>query len=328
MSGPGGKTISVALCTYNGAAFLGDQLRSILNQDTPALEVVIADDGSTDGTLAIIEDVTRGHKGPTEIRLVHTDRVGGVTQNFDRAIGQCRGDIVALCDQDDTWEPHKLTVLSEQFVDARAPRLVFSNATLIDEVGAPMPGTLHGGLRLGRRERAELRTGRAFDLLIRRNVVTGAVAAFSRDLYPRATPFPASWVHDEWLAIIASAIGDVVLVDQALVNYRLHAANQIGVADPGVASRMGRMLQPRGERYVRLRRRSGDLVERLESLAAPADVLALARAKLDFETSRAAYPRSRVRRLGPVLRRLANGSYARYSSQRRLDAVRDILQPA
>ena len=328
MTGTGGGTISVALCTYNGASFVADQLRSILNQDTLPLEIVIADDGSTDATLAIINQIARGYAGPTEIRLVDTDRVGGVTQNFDRAIGQCRGDIVVLCDQDDTWEPQKLAVLGQAFSGAATPRLVFSDATLIDDTGARLPGTLHESLLLGRRERAELRSGRAFDLLIRRNVVTGAVAAFSRDLYARATPFPASWVHDEWLAIIASVVGDVVLIEQALVNYRLHAANQIGVADPGVASRIGRMLQPRGDRYLRLRRRSGDLVERLESLAAPADTLAIARRKLEFESSRAAYPRSRIRRLGPVLRLLAKGSYARYSSQRRLDSVRDVLQPA
>ncbi|MBN2177340.1 MAG: glycosyltransferase family 2 protein [Demequinaceae bacterium] len=328
MSDSGGKRVSVALCTYNGEAFLGDQLRSILNQDAPALEVVISDDGSTDGTLAVIEDVTEHYSGPTEIRLIHTTRVGGVTQNFDRAIGQCRGEIVALSDQDDTWEPHKLRVLGEYFVDASTPHLVFSDAALIDDAGARLSGSLHGSLRLGRRERHELRSGRAFELLIRRNVVTGAVAAFSRDLYTLATPFPTSWVHDEWLAILASAIGDVALVNETLVNYRLHAANQIGVADPGVTSRIGRMLEPRGDRYSRLEERSRDLVLGLERLAVPDPLLALARRKLAFEEIRAAYPKTRLGRIGPIAKQCFHGSYARLSSQRRLDTIRDLLQSA
>ncbi len=328
MSGSGAKTVSVALCTYNGEAFVGDQLRSILDQETPALEVVISDDGSTDGTLAIIDDVTKGYPGPTDIRLTHTTRVGGVTQNFDRAIGACRGDVVALCDQDDVWEPRKLSVLGQQFVDAPPHRLVFSNASLIDETGTRLPGTLHDSLRLGRRERTELRAGRAFDLLIRRNVVTGAVAAFSRDLYADAAPFPPSWVHDEWLAIIASAIGEVVLVDETLVHYRLHSANQIGISDPGVASRIGRMLGKRGDRYSRLKTRADDLVRGLERLSTPGPLLALAQRKLAFEEARAAYPKARLSRITPIVRECARGSYSHLSSQRRLDMIRDLLQPA
>jgi len=328
VSDSAGKTISVALCTYNGEAFLGDQLRSILSQDTPALEVVISDDGSTDDTVAVIKNVTKEYEGPTRIHLIHTERVGGVTQNFDRAIGQCRGDIVALSDQDDTWEPHKLRVLGEHFTDASTPHLVFSNAALIDEAGTRLPGTLQGNLRFGRRERAELRSGRAFDLLIRRNVVTGAVAAFSRDLYAYAAPFPTSWVHDEWLAIIAAAVGEVILVNETLVNYRLHAANQIGVSEPGVSSRIKRMLEPRGDHHIRLRERAAALVTRLDALGAPDAVRAVAERKLRFETRRAAYPRNRLRRIIPIVQELVHGSYAELSSQRRFDVVRDILQPA
>ncbi len=287
----------------------------------------MADDGSTDRTLEIIADVARDAGGPTEVRVAHTDRVGGPTPNFDRALAACRGEILVLSDQDDVWEPTRISSILPRFPADGVARLVFSNATLIDAEGEALPGSLHGNLRVSRRERAALASGRALDVLIRRNVVTGAAAALSSELYHLATPFPETWVHDEWLAAIAASLGEVSMIDERLVRYRLHGANQIGVADPGVTSRIGRMIQPRGERYVRLQRRSRDLVARLETLAAPQEALALVRAKLDFETSRAAYAPSRLRRLGPVVKRLARGSYARYSSQRRLDAVRDILQP-
>jgi len=320
--------VSVALCTYNGDAYVGEQLASILGQDAAATEVVISDDGSTDKTLPIVEGVTKAYKGPTEVRVVSTERVGGVTSNFDRAVGACRGDVIVLSDQDDVWHRDRLSTLLPHFPKDNAVRLAFSDALIIGPDGSPLGGSLRDGLRLSRRERRLFRSGRAFEVLIRRNVITGAVAAFSRELYDLATPFPDSWVHDEWLAILAAALGEVVMLDEALVDYRLHRDNQIGVADPSAPSRLRRMLGPRGDRYSRLARRSKDLVARLEHLPVPEKCLALARRKLDFEETRAAYPDARFRRTGPILRQLFRGSYSRLSSQRRLDVFRDLLQPA
>ena len=287
----------------------------------------MCDDGSTDGTAHVVRRVFEGANGPTEVRLVSTDRVGGVTANFERAVRACRGEIIALCDQDDVWHPDRLAAVLPWFRDSGARSLVFCDATLINEAGAKMGGTLHDRLRIGSRERRRIDNGAAFEVLIRRNVVTGAATTFSRDLLQLALPFPPDWVHDEWLAIIAAASGEVRRSDKTLIDYRLHADNQIGVSDPSISARLARMLEPRGDRYLRLSRRSRELADRLATLDVEPRKLKLARRKQAFESARAAYPQSRLRRILPVLRRWFRGDYARLSSQRNLDVVRDLLQP-
>lgn len=321
-------SVSVALCTYNGERYVEEQLRTILAQETPAMEVVVSDDGSTDDTVAIVKAIAASAPDATPIRLVHIERVGGVARNFDRAIAECRGDIVALSDQDDRWSPDRLTTIVAVLSGHTAPSLVFGDATLIDAGGDVLPGTLRGGLRLTRSERESLEGGRPFEALIRRNLVTGAVAAFTRDLYELSAPFPDLWVHDEWLAIMAAGLGRVIPTTEVLGAYRLHDSNQIGIPDGSVGSRLNRMLAPRADRYVRLRDRTAALAARLDERGAPERVLALARRKEAFEAVRASYPRRRLARVAPVLAQLARGNYRRLSSQGGLDVLRDLAQPA
>ena len=323
-----GPTVSVALCTYNGERFIEEQLRTILAQETPAMEVVVSDDGSTDSTVAIIKAIAASAPAATPIRLVHTERVGGVALNFDRAIAECHGDIIALSDQDDRWNPQRLTTIVELLASHEAPTLVFGDATLIDARGDLLPGTLRDGLRLTRSERASLDGGRPFQALVRRNLVTGAVSAFTRDLYELSTPFPYLWVHDEWLAIMAAGLGRVIPTTEVLGAYRLHDANQIGIPEGSVGSRLTRMLAPRGDRYERLRDRSAMLAARLAEKGAPKRVLSLARRKEAFEAARARYPRRRLARAAPIVAQFVRGNYRRLSSQGGLDAIRDLAQPA
>lgn len=322
------SSVSVALCTFNGERFIEEQLRSILAQDLPAMEVVVCDDGSTDATVSIIQAVAAANPTATPIRLVHTDRVGGVTRNFDRAIAACRGDIIALSDQDDRWDPLRLQTMVPLLVGHAGPSLVFADAALIDARGETLNGTLQAGLLLSRWECARIDGGRPFDALIRRNVVTGAACAFTRDLYEFATPFPDSWVHDEWLAILAAASGRVVRSSEVLGAYRLHESNQIGLPGTSVRARLTRMLAPRGDRYVQIHDRTVTLVAKLSGEGASERVLALARRKEAFESARASYPAGRLGRVLPVLARWVRGDYRRLSSQGGLDVVRDLAQPA
>src|SRR5688572_3171861 len=98
--------LSVALCSYNGARFIHDQLSSIARQSRLPDELVICDDRSSDNTIAIIEKFAvdapfpvRSHVNPTNL---------GSTKNFELAISRCCGDFIALSDQDDIWHQDKL----------------------------------------------------------------------------------------------------------------------------------------------------------------------------------------------------------------------------
>ncbi len=321
-------SVSVALCTYNGARFIEQQVRSILDQTLRPAEIVVGDDGSTDDTLARIRDlVDRDGSGVSLVVLPVGDRLG-VTGNFERTVSACTGELIALSDHDDVWHPDRLAAAVPAF--ETDPGLLFqhADARLVDADGDPLGVSLFEGLTVSAAERAALDGGRAFEAYVRRNLATGATVLFRRELLQAAVPFPVEWVHDEWLAIIAAATGRVQLLDEPLIDYRQHGANQIGVTAPTLRYRVGRMLEPRGDRYATLAARARRLVERLEQLGVADATLRLARDKAAFETARAAYPVSRVRRLPRVLRAWRAGSYARLSSQGTLDVARDLLQPA
>lgn len=320
-------SVSVALCTHNGVRYLEDQLRSILGQSRPIDQLVVADDASTDGTVALVRDLVRNTAGIDVVILPSTTRVG-VTANFERAIARCDRDIIVLSDQDDTWRPDRVALAVAAFEDDPGLQLVHGDAAIVDETGRESGMSLFESLRIGDREIGEVDAGRAFSVLLRRNLVTGAATAFRASLRDAAVPFPASWLHDEWLAIIAAATGRVRTVRDVLIDYRQHGDNVVGVVRPTLRYRLGRMLGARAGRYEILAERATRLVDRLESLDVAERDLERARWKAKFEEARAGYPRARPARLPRIVWELLRGSYRELSSQRSLDALRDLLQPA
>ncbi|WP_374007743.1 glycosyltransferase family 2 protein [Leifsonia sp. LS-T14] len=319
--------VSVALCTYNGAAFVGEQLDSILAQTRRPAEIVVSDDASGDTTVAVVRAALAGFSEASVLENAHPL---GVVGNFQQAVTAAHGELIALSDQDDRWLPEKLERMSARF--AADPSLLFlhTDARLIDDRGAPTGTTLFQSLEVSAADRDAVHAGEAFAVYLRRNLATGATVVFRRSLLEAALPFPAEWVHDEWLAIIAAALSGADLMEECLTDYRRHDANQIGVADPTLRGKVGRVLQPRGDRNRGLARRAEVLVQRLETLGdrIPAGTLELARRKLTFEATRAAMPALRVGRLAAVARLATRGDYERFASRGRADIVRDVLQPA
>src|SRR5436305_13508433 len=101
-------TISVVMCTYNGAYFLREQLDSILVQTYPAKEIIIFDDASTDETPAIIKEFVQKH---SHIRFYQNQSNIGFTLNFEQALKAATCDVIAISDQDDYWHPEKLKTM-------------------------------------------------------------------------------------------------------------------------------------------------------------------------------------------------------------------------
>ena len=97
--------VSVALCTYNGAAYLPEQLETIINQSYVNLEIVISDDGSTDNTTRIIKEFQqKDHR----IKFFQNETNLGYNKNFEKVFSLCLGDYIAIADQDDIWEVNKI----------------------------------------------------------------------------------------------------------------------------------------------------------------------------------------------------------------------------
>lgn len=244
----GPTTIEVVLCTYNGAAYLQEQIDSILSQTRSPTRLSIYDDASTDGTCDIVHSIMRGTTGGIEVVLSVNPVNLGYARNFEQAIRKSRCDFVALCDQDDIWHPDKLDTLMAAF-DADTG-VVFSNALLVDAQGTSLDHTLWEVIRLTERRKAAFAHREAARrLLLQQNYVTGAALMMRRSLVAALPPFPAGAPHDYWLALVAAEVSALRPVDQPLYRYRQHASNAIGQKPAGTLRRVVNAIQASRGRY-------------------------------------------------------------------------------
>ncbi|CAN5207346.1 hypothetical protein BH09ACT1_BH09ACT1_02360 [soil metagenome] len=326
------STISVALGTRNGEEYVAEQVRSILDQTRLPTELIVSDDASSDGTIATIRSIfsAGGHPnaGRVGLTIVENAVALGVTANFAQAVSLCSGELIVLCDQDDVWDGSKLERQAAVFESRAGVDLVFTDASLIDGTGGSLGLGLFDALEVDRMIIAAMRGDGAFDVLLRRNVATGATIMFRRGLLAHVLPFPAEWLHDEWLAIICAATSSVEAIEDRLTSYRQHGSNEVGVREASIGVKIRRAVEPRGDRNARLVDRSMVLVSRLEDLgdAVAPRKLADARIKVEVESWRVALPSARLRRIAPILTADRRGWYEKYCSQGRLDMVRDLLQ--
>ncbi|MHA6667345.1 glycosyltransferase family 2 protein [Homoserinimonas sp. A447] len=320
---------SVALCTHNGAKYLGHQLRSILSQTKLPSEVIVSDDASSDETIEIVNRIWEEFRDSApRLVLLQNSTPLGVTKNFEQAVTACSSEIIALCDQDDIWGPSRMESVIAKFAANPHLKLVFSDARLVDETGEPLGLSLFDALEINVKDLRAIRSGKAFSTLLRRNLVTGATTAFRQELLSDAVPFDPLWLHDEWLAMIASATGEIDWMPEQQIDYRQHDSNQIGASAPTFWYKVGRILEPREDRNRVLAERATALLDRMVDLNLGDRIVSLVAQKYAHESLRANLPENRLMRIGRVLREATTGNYERFSSRARLDILRDLLQPA
>ena len=305
---------SVAICTYNGERFVEAQLDSVLAAHPSCEEIVLIDDASQDKSLAIARRVLDRVGVRTVIE--RNARNGGSLRSFERALGLTNEPIVFLADQDDLWHRDKPARMLAEFERRPDLLLLHSDARLVDDAGRPIGPTLLGAIEASAFERDAIHRGAAFDALIRRNLATGATMALRRSLLDVALPIPDGWVHDEWLAIVASAIGTVDFLDAPLIDYRQHANNQIGARKLSYRDKVDRAFDKPDEFYALQIERTTALLDRLVALGPrvlPERLDAL-RNKLVHLHIRAGLPRNRLARLIPIVGQWLSGGYQRYST--------------
>ncbi|HXS72643.1 MAG TPA: glycosyltransferase family 2 protein [Rhodanobacteraceae bacterium] len=322
-------SVSIVLCTYNGERWLSQLWDSLLMQTRAPDEIVVRDDASLDGTFELLTKlrdaaVARGIR----VTLARNERNLGFVANFEAALADASGEILFLCDQDDIWHPDKLATMLGEF--GRRPNLLLlhSDARLVDENGSDMDCGLFEALEVTRRECMLIHSGRAFDVLLRRNLATGATLAFRRSLLNEVKPFPREWVHDEWLAIIAAAIGEVDCLEQPLIDYRQHGGNQIGAQRRSAWSKFEDLFMSRAQALRRELQRMRELLSHFARLDAartqlPHAKLVARAAHFDLRLGLGRV--SKWRRLKPILREARSGSYAVWGNGK-LSMLRDLLR--
>lgn len=210
--------VSVCMATCNGARFIREQIDSILPQLAPDDELVISDDGSTDGTLEIIAEyaadprvrVLHHQKNPKYAKIRHSRNFYYATDNFENALRHARGDYIFLSDQDDVWMPEKVSVMSsylEQF------DCVMSNNQIIDAGGRPL------NFFWGKKPPF----GTSVLTNLKRTPFLGCCMAFSRKSLDYILPFPRKLIcHDLWMGCLCAHKRKMIYIEQPLHKYRYH----------------------------------------------------------------------------------------------------------
>jgi glycosyltransferase involved in cell wall biosynthesis len=320
------SSVSIAMATWNGAQYIREQLASFAAQTRLPDELVITDDGSTDDTLAIVEDFARD--AHFDIRVERNSERLGLHRNFERALSLCTGDIVLISDQDDIWYPAKIDTLLAIFA-ARPDTLAIQHDEHIfdDRGGLLLKGTLGERTRhLGGWDRMQ---------------AVGNCTAIRKEILPVVLPLPEHFGYDDWINLVPDLLGARRLLDTPLQLWRRHDDNvsvpsvaekrpsrwrlyrKFGTADP----RPGWARQR--QRLILARERISDCSELVDRLLGPgraASAMRLAAEDIDDIDERIALvslPKSR--RWARALSLWMRGFYRSFSGWR--SALKDAVVP-
>lgn len=213
--------ISVAMATYNGAAFLEKQLESILLQSIAVDEVIIADDCSTDNTINIVENFIFMHKLKSWY-LVKNKKNKGFSKNFLDTLKKCTGDLIFISDQDDIWNSDKVEIMCGQFIDDQV-MAVCSSYNLID-----------GSDKVIYEKIPNLRSSDIGDIInlsfndfIGASTVRGCAMCIRKDVIDDIPDLDLSnFLGHDWLInILAISKGKNLYIRKQLFSYRIHDNN-------------------------------------------------------------------------------------------------------
>lgn len=218
------EKVHIVLATYNGERFLREQMDSVLAQTYENITVEVCDDGSTDGTVAMIreyvaqDDRVKLHVNPQNL---------GYVKNFLEGVKRCQAPYVMLCDQDDIWQSDKVEKTLRAMQEAeknmvQKPVLIFTDAVNFNSETGEELGFFHETSHL---DVKKVDTAHLF----MENKCIGCTMMMNRAITPYLEELPEEIrVHDWWLALICSHFGAIQYVPEATLCYRQHEGNQIG----------------------------------------------------------------------------------------------------
>lgn len=248
--------VSVCMATYNGAAYVQEQLYSILAELEPQDEVVVVDDGSSDDTLRIANSI-----GDPRVRIVSRGTNRGYVRTFEEAMSRAIGDVILLADQDDIWIPGRRA----QLVQALSRKSVVASNLVLLGSDAPLQSPLRHRPWLLSAQQDATPVRNLLRVLLGDVPYYGCAMGIRREALERVLPMPA-WLtesHDLWIATVANVDRDIAHVAEPTVRRRVHATNASSGGPRGVravvASRLLliRMLLTALSRRRRAGRRRG-----------------------------------------------------------------------
>jgi glycosyltransferase involved in cell wall biosynthesis len=238
----GAGRLAVLLATYNGARFLDAQLRSVIAQDWPAIDIIASDDSSTDGTPGLLQSwQTIWNKG--SFSIMSGPRLG-FAGNFRKLLAEAEldADYVAFCDQDDIWLSEKTKVAVAAIDEYGSRPALYCARTLITDVD-DREVSLSTLFR---------RTPDFANALVQ-SIGGGNTMVMNRAAYEllREAAQRTDFVSHDWFAylIVSGAGGKVIYSETPHVRYRQHDSNLIG-SNLGFQARISRARFALSGRYV------------------------------------------------------------------------------
>jgi len=240
--------VAIVMAVYNGAAFLEEQVNSILTQSYRHIHLYIRDDGSADGSPALLERLFRQY--PDQIRLIQDDQQRrGVVGNFQTLLEtvqrQGRESYVMLADQDDVWFSDKVARTlqgmreTERWVGKDTPVLVHTDLCVADAHLHVMDPSFWHYQHLNP-AKDDLRS------LCMQNMVTGCTVMVNRALLGKSLPIPDHvLMHDWWIGLVAAAFGVIRFLPKATMFYRQHDRNDTGAKKFGMGYLLGALRRVR-----------------------------------------------------------------------------------
>ena len=213
--------VNILMSTYNGQQFLAEQIRSIQEQSYTDWTLFIRDDGSSDNTKEILKDFERQD---SRIHLIDSDKSDnlGVIKSFHKLVNHDRADYYFFSDQDDVWLPNKLELSLKEAQNYLAdfPLMVYMDLKVVNQ-----------DLEIMTESMVKSQSHHANTELVQElteNTVTGGVAMINHALAEMWQETDDILMHDWYLALLASAFGNLVFIDQPGELYRQHSDNVLG----------------------------------------------------------------------------------------------------
>lgn len=217
------STIDILLATYNGEEYIAAQIYSLLSQTHKNWRLYVADDGSTDNTIAIIKSIM---SNDNRLHIMGFDEpVKNAAKNFWRLLPYSKAGFTIFCDQDDVWLDSKLSELlnvADSRFDNMLPCLVYCDTYIYDEKLKKITADTLYPIMFNSFE----------DLIFHNGGYQGSSILFNKALRDKASTYHPKdiYVHDEIITLIAHCFGKVFHLDKSLMLYRIHENNVIGRA--------------------------------------------------------------------------------------------------
>jgi len=215
--------INLLLSTYNGEKYLKEQLDSLLAQTYKNIEIIVRDDGSSDGTLDILNTY--------DVVVLDSSENVGPKKSFasllEYAVQNTDSDYFMFCDQDDVWNQDKIENIYNRMLELESkyldlPLLVHSDLEVVDENLV----SIHKSFMYY--QHIDAKQNKLNNLLIQ-NTVTGCTMMINRKLVEIALPIPKEAImHDWWLGLVATKFGKISYLDETTIKYRQHVKNSVG----------------------------------------------------------------------------------------------------